>query len=142
MDEFQRSAYDWGPLVRSSRGRSTFSVAGPDDGGEDLFCHTSSLKGCKGLGKGDKVRYEPEYDDRKGKMRAVNVSIEGGGGGGGGGDRRDDRRDDRRRDYDRRDDRRDDRSWACSWHCLFLSFYFLCSKTYCIHIPLKDHKRI
>ena len=38
---------------------------GPDDGGEDLFCHTSSLRGCKGLGKGDKVRFEPEYDDRK-----------------------------------------------------------------------------
>ena len=40
-------------------------VAGPDDGGEDLFCHTSALRGCKGLGKGDKVRYEPEFDDRK-----------------------------------------------------------------------------
>ncbi|CAK8996323.1 unnamed protein product [Durusdinium trenchii] len=89
-----------------------FGFIGPEDGGEDLFCHTSSLRGCKGLGKGDKVRFDSEYDDRKGKMRAVNVSLEGGGGGGGGGgydDRRDDRRRDDRRDYDRRDDRRDDR---------------------------------
>eukprot|EP00438_Fugacium_kawagutii_P010767 Skav218283 [mRNA] locus=scaffold2035:589603:594139:- [translate_table: standard] len=85
-----------------------FGFIGPEDGGEDLFCHTSALRGCKGLGKGDKVRFDAEFDDRKGKMRAVNVSLEGGGGGGGGGDRRDDRRDDRRgRDYDRRDDRRD-----------------------------------
>ena len=36
--------------------------------------HLASV-GCKGLGKGDKVRYEAEYDDRKGKMRAVNVSL-------------------------------------------------------------------
>ena len=30
-------------------------LAGPEDGGEDLFCHTSALRGCKGLGKGDKA---------------------------------------------------------------------------------------
>eukprot|EP00931_Biecheleriopsis_adriatica_P018556 TRINITY_DN1296_c0_g1_i2.p1 TRINITY_DN1296_c0_g1~~TRINITY_DN1296_c0_g1_i2.p1 ORF type:complete len:222 (-),score=35.45 TRINITY_DN1296_c0_g1_i2:246-839(-) len=101
-----------------------FGFIGPDDGDEDLFCHKSVLQGCKGLGKGDKVRFDAEYDDRKGKMRAVNVSTEGGGGGGGGGRDRDYGRDDRRgggrdyddrrggggRDYDRRDDRgRDDR---------------------------------
>lgn len=33
-----------------------FRAPGPEDGGEDLFCHTSALRGCKGLGKGDKAR--------------------------------------------------------------------------------------
>ncbi|CAE7217407.1 cspA [Symbiodinium natans] len=50
-----------------------FGFIGPDDGSEDLFCHSSSLQGCKGLGKGDKVRFDADYDDRKGKMRAVNA---------------------------------------------------------------------
>ena len=126
MPAYEKEFCGWNP---------SHLAAGDDDGGEDLFCHASALQGCKGLGKGDKVRFDAEYDDRKGKMRAVNVSTEGGGGGGGGGGRdydrddrrggrddrddrrRDDRRDDRRRDdrrddrrdYDRRDDRRDDR---------------------------------
>ncbi|CAE7230371.1 cspA [Symbiodinium pilosum] len=101
-------------VVKNWNDDKGFGFIGPDDGSEDLFCHNSCLRGCKGLGKGDKVVFDSEYDDRKGKMRAVNVSLEGGGGGGGGGDRgrdRDrggyDRRDDRRND--RRDDRRDDR---------------------------------
>lgn len=43
----------------------SITATGPDDGGEDLFCHTSALRGCKGLGKGDKVQFDPEFDDRK-----------------------------------------------------------------------------
>mmetsp|Transcript_2635 Transcript_2635/g.6175 ORF Transcript_2635/g.6175 Transcript_2635/m.6175 type:complete len:220 (+) Transcript_2635:111-770(+) len=90
-----------------------FGFIGPDDGGEDLFVHSSGLVGgAKGLGKGDRVRFTPEFDDRKGKMRASNVSLENGGGGGGNGGGREDRysRDDR---YGGRDDRyggRDDRN--------------------------------
>ncbi|CAE6951385.1 unnamed protein product [Symbiodinium sp. CCMP2592] len=52
-----------------------YGFIGPDDGSRDLFCHVSSLRGCRGLGKGDKVRFDAEYDDVKGKMRAVNVSL-------------------------------------------------------------------
>mmetsp|Transcript_47083 Transcript_47083/g.100798 ORF Transcript_47083/g.100798 Transcript_47083/m.100798 type:complete len:186 (+) Transcript_47083:63-620(+) len=100
--------------VKNWNDEKGFGFIGPDDGGEDLFCHSSALVGCKGLGKGDKVRYDEAMDERKGKMRANNVSVGGGGGGGGGGgyDRRDSGRDDRGRGgggYDRRDSGRDDR---------------------------------
>ena len=40
-----------------------------------VFVEKLFHSGCKGLGKGDKVRFEAEYDDRKGKMRAVNVPL-------------------------------------------------------------------
>ncbi|CAE6914634.1 TUBB4B [Symbiodinium sp. CCMP2592] len=143
-----------------------FGFIGPDDGSEDLFCHASSLQGCKRLGQGDKVRFDAEYDDRKGKMRALNVSLEGGGGGGcagrgydrddrrGGYDRRDDLRDDRRdrggcagrgydRDdrrggYDRRDDLRDDRRdrWDDSGQCLCLLLLLSPSLSLCLSVSL------
>jgi hypothetical protein len=38
-------------------------LAGPEDGGEDLFCHTSALRGCKGLGKGDKAGGFPNFKE-------------------------------------------------------------------------------
>mmetsp|Transcript_36644 Transcript_36644/g.83399 ORF Transcript_36644/g.83399 Transcript_36644/m.83399 type:complete len:132 (-) Transcript_36644:22-417(-) len=73
-------------VVKNWNEEKGFGFIGPDDGSEDVFCHTSSLTGgAKGLGKGDKVRFNQEFDDRKGKMRAQNVSLESGGGGGGGG---------------------------------------------------------
>mmetsp|Transcript_48192 Transcript_48192/g.124973 ORF Transcript_48192/g.124973 Transcript_48192/m.124973 type:complete len:101 (+) Transcript_48192:113-415(+) len=63
----------------------------PDDGSEDVFVHVKENGGddafCN-VQAGDAVRYDAEYDDRKGKYKAVNVSgstIGGGGGGGGGG---------------------------------------------------------
>ena len=57
-----------------------------DDGGEDLFCHLSSLpQGTNGLGKGDNVKFDVEFDSRKGNMRAINVEINGAGGSGSGG---------------------------------------------------------
>jgi len=68
-----------------------FGFIGPDDAGEDLFCHRSGLSGLDALDKGDKVRYDESMDDRKNKMRASNVTLASGGGGGaggGGGDRR------------------------------------------------------
>jgi cold shock CspA family protein len=55
----------------------------PDDGSEDLFVHSSSLA-CDGLVEGDEVAFDSSWDDRKGKMRAENVS--GGTGAAGGED--------------------------------------------------------
>jgi len=60
-----------------------FGFIGPDDGGEDLFCHRSALVGAEALEKGDKVTFDETYDERKGKMRANNVTPGNGGGGGG-----------------------------------------------------------
>ncbi|CAE8601767.1 unnamed protein product [Polarella glacialis] len=67
-----------------------FGFIQPSDGSEDVFVHRSALAGSDALEKGDEVSYDSEYDDRKGKTRAINVSggtgqSQGGGGGGGGG---------------------------------------------------------
>ena len=71
-----------------------FGFIKPDDGGEDLFCHVSSI--TNGIGKmlkeGAAVQFVKKYDERTGKERAEEVtsgveedSYGGGGGGSGGG---------------------------------------------------------
>eukprot|EP00746_Dinoflagellata_sp_MGD_P070903 gnl/MRDRNA2_/MRDRNA2_28959_c0_seq2.p1 gnl/MRDRNA2_/MRDRNA2_28959_c0~~gnl/MRDRNA2_/MRDRNA2_28959_c0_seq2.p1 ORF type:complete len:121 (+),score=30.39 gnl/MRDRNA2_/MRDRNA2_28959_c0_seq2:95-457(+) len=63
-----------------------FGFVGSDDGGDDLFVHRTSFRNpedAKGLGKGDTIKFDVEYDDRKGKDRAVNATVVSGGGGGG-----------------------------------------------------------
>ena len=69
-----------------------FGFIKPDDGGEDLYCHFSSILDGKALKVGATVSFVKKYDDRKGKDRAVEVTggcpEEGGfgsGDGGGGG---------------------------------------------------------
>ena len=57
------------------------------DGGEDIFCHVSVITDGNVLREGDMVEYEQEYDDRKGKYRAIEVT---------GGRREEERSDDRR----------------------------------------------
>eukprot|EP00441_Pelagodinium_beii_P046669 CAMPEP_0197620610 /NCGR_PEP_ID=MMETSP1338-20131121/1411_1 /TAXON_ID=43686 ORGANISM="Pelagodinium beii, Strain RCC1491" /NCGR_SAMPLE_ID=MMETSP1338 /ASSEMBLY_ACC=CAM_ASM_000754 /LENGTH=175 /DNA_ID=CAMNT_0043189851 /DNA_START=69 /DNA_END=597 /DNA_ORIENTATION=+ len=60
-----------------------FGFIKPDDGGEDLFAHaTGLLDGDGSVRDGDDVTFRIEYDDRKGKDRAVDVEVSGGGGGG------------------------------------------------------------
>ena len=65
-----------------------FGFIKPDDGGEDLFCHFSSIEDGNALREGATVSFVKKYDERKGKDRAENVtggiSEERGGGGGGG----------------------------------------------------------
>ena len=73
-----------------------FGFIKPDDGGEDLFCHFSQIEDGNALREGTTVHYVKQYDEMKGKDRAVKVvggiqeprgGIGGGGGGyGGGGD--------------------------------------------------------
>merc|ERR1712129_37436 len=58
-----------------------FGFIGQDDGGDDLFCHRSHLSGADSLECDAKVRFDEFWDDRKGKMRADNVSMVDGGGG-------------------------------------------------------------
>merc|ERR1719235_1252754 len=95
-----------------------FGFIQPDDGGEDVFVHSSALPGGRGdLQPGDRVEFDIQYDDRRNKDRAQNVKMIGGGGGGGrrrddsrgrgrGGGRRDDSRDRGRRRSRSRDSRR------------------------------------
>ncbi|CAE8701220.1 unnamed protein product, partial [Polarella glacialis] len=46
-----------------------FGFIAPGDGGADLFAHRSVLQTTDGLAKGDEV----EYDEQKGKERAIKV---------------------------------------------------------------------
>jgi len=72
-----------------------FGFITPDDGSEDLFVHFSDIdcEGFKSLADGEAVEFCTEWDDRKGKSRATQVtgprgapvqgSQRGGGKGGG-----------------------------------------------------------
>ncbi|MDO4287188.1 MAG: cold-shock protein [Eubacteriales bacterium] len=46
-----------------------------DESGADVFVHFSAIQcdGYKTLNEGQKVAFEEEMDERKGKLRAVNV---------------------------------------------------------------------
>ena len=46
-----------------------------DEGGEDVFVHFSAIQtdGYRTLEEGQKVEFEEEMDERKGKLRAANV---------------------------------------------------------------------
>ena len=46
-----------------------------DEGGEDVFVHFSAIQtdGYRTLEEGQKVEFYEEMDERKGKLRAVNV---------------------------------------------------------------------
>lgn len=61
-------------VVKNWNEEKGFGFIGPDDGGEDLFCHRTSLSGVDALGRGDKVRYDEAYDERRGKRKANNVT--------------------------------------------------------------------
>ena len=51
-----------------------FGFIKPDAGGEDVFCHVTSITDGNYLKEGSAVKYTLSYDDRKGKYRAENVT--------------------------------------------------------------------
>ena len=51
-----------------------FGFIKPDDGGEDLFCHFSSITDGKMLKEGARVQFVKRFDDRRGKERAEEVT--------------------------------------------------------------------
>jgi len=50
----------------------------PDGGGNDVFVHISAVEraGLSSLNDGQKVSYEIEVDERRGKSSAVNLKVE------------------------------------------------------------------
>merc|ERR1712176_836543 len=60
-----------------------FGFIEQDDGGEDLFAHRNNLADGNNLVEGDKVTFDEQLDEQKGKLMAVD--IRGGTGGAGGG---------------------------------------------------------
>ena len=51
-----------------------FGFITPEDGSEDVFCHSSSIRDGNALHEGDVVEYEAVFDERKQKTRAANVT--------------------------------------------------------------------
>jgi len=84
-----------GEMVRWNADKG-FGFIKPDKGDEDLFCHVSALlDGDGSVRDGDRVKFVVQFDDRRGKDRAIDVAVDGGGGrgrGGGGGRGRNDSR--------------------------------------------------
>eukprot|EP00746_Dinoflagellata_sp_MGD_P009150 gnl/MRDRNA2_/MRDRNA2_118487_c0_seq1.p1 gnl/MRDRNA2_/MRDRNA2_118487_c0~~gnl/MRDRNA2_/MRDRNA2_118487_c0_seq1.p1 ORF type:complete len:124 (-),score=20.33 gnl/MRDRNA2_/MRDRNA2_118487_c0_seq1:34-405(-) len=81
------------------------------DGGDDVFCHQTEfiyIRDSKGLGKGDKVRFDTKYDDRQRRERAINIELKDGGGQRRGRDSRDRGRGRRNDSGDRGRGKRDD----------------------------------
>jgi len=58
-----------------------FGFITPDDNGDDIFAHTMQLTGDeKSLRGGERVTFESEWDEKKGKNRASSWSVIDGGG--------------------------------------------------------------
>eukprot|EP00429_Kryptoperidinium_foliaceum_P066078 CAMPEP_0176061870 /NCGR_PEP_ID=MMETSP0120_2-20121206/30849_1 /TAXON_ID=160619 /ORGANISM="Kryptoperidinium foliaceum, Strain CCMP 1326" /LENGTH=212 /DNA_ID=CAMNT_0017395431 /DNA_START=81 /DNA_END=716 /DNA_ORIENTATION=+ len=69
--------------IKNWNAEKGFGFISPDDGGDDVFCHKSAIPGTEMLDRGDKVLFDEDYDEQKGKTRAVNVTVTSGGRGGG-----------------------------------------------------------
>jgi cold shock protein len=46
-----------------------------DNGGDDVYVHASGVQGSSILQEGQKVTFDTETDPKKGKLRAVNVTV-------------------------------------------------------------------
>ena len=73
------------------RWHGSYGFVKPDDGGEDLFCHSNSIRDGVMLKEGTPVQYVKRMDERKGRDQAFDVtggcSLQDGYGGMGGGGR-------------------------------------------------------
>ena len=59
-----------------------FGFIKPDDGSEDVFVHIKDCNGAQSLCEGDKVSFDTEWNNRKGKIQGANCTVLSSGGGG------------------------------------------------------------
>ncbi|MEO0341838.1 MAG: cold-shock protein [Pseudomonadota bacterium] len=54
-----------------------YGFIAPEGGGDDVFVHISAVQGSglTGLNDNDKVEYEIQVDERRGKSSAVNLTV-------------------------------------------------------------------
>ncbi|MCY6382256.1 cold-shock protein [Hoeflea prorocentri] len=64
--------------VKWFNGTKGYGFIAPDDGGNDVFVHISAVErsGLSGLNEGDKVSYEIQVDQARGKSSAVNLQVQ------------------------------------------------------------------
>lgn len=61
--------------VKVFREDKGFGFIAPSDGGSDVFVHIKECNGAEKLFKGDKVSFDTQWNDRKGKMQAMNCTV-------------------------------------------------------------------
>jgi cold shock protein len=63
--------------VKWFNGQKGFGFIQPDDGGNDVFVHTSAVEraGLSGLAEGQKVTFEIKIDKMRGKSSAENLAL-------------------------------------------------------------------
>lgn len=109
----RRSGSETGVMLRWQADKG-YGFIQPDDGGDDVFCHVTGLvEGEDSVRDGDVVVFTRDFNQRREKDEAINVSIIGSGrgrrDGGGGRDYHRGRDSSRGRDYDREHGRNYDR---------------------------------
>ena len=63
--------------VKWFNGTKGYGFIAPDEGGADVFVHISAVErsGLRGLDEGQKIGFETEVDQRRGKSSAVNLKA-------------------------------------------------------------------
>jgi CspA family cold shock protein len=61
--------------VKWFNGTKGYGFIAPDEGGKDVFVHISAVErsGLNNLNEGQKIGFEIEVDERRGKSSAVNL---------------------------------------------------------------------
>ncbi|KJC43899.1 cold-shock protein [Bradyrhizobium sp. LTSP849] len=64
-------------IVKWFNATKGFGFIQPDDGGQDVFVHISAVEraSLSGLAEGQKVSYEVQVDQKRGKSSAENLRV-------------------------------------------------------------------
>ena len=63
--------------VKWFNGQKGYGFIQPDDGGSDIFVHITAVEqaGMKSLNEGQKINYDLQKDEQRGKTSAVNLKT-------------------------------------------------------------------